>query len=61
MESKLKITEEIRQELTEKSIIICTHILADETEVDCIDMFYQDQYPDLEIVEVKASAFTIPE
>ena len=61
MESKLKITEEIRQELTDKSIIICTHILADETEVDCIDIFYQDQYPTLELVQVKVSQFGIPE
>ena len=61
MESKLKITEEIRQELTEKCIIICTHILADETEVDCIDDSYASEYPDLQLVQVQPSKFTTPQ
>jgi hypothetical protein len=53
MENKLKITEDIRQQLTDKGIVICTYVLENDTEADCIDTIYQNDYPFLEVVTKK--------
>ena len=51
---KLKIIESYRESLTQNKIVICTYILSsDNSEVDCIEMEYQEDYPMFEIVIVK--------
>lgn len=52
---KLQITEDLRKELQDKCIVVCTHTLSDGTEIDCIEIDYQSQYPQLNIVEVFSS------
>tara|TARA_R110000850_G_scaffold247387_1_gene372293 strand:+ start:2087 stop:2251 length:165 start_codon:yes stop_codon:yes gene_type:complete len=50
---KLKIIESYRESLTQNGIVICTYILtSDNSEVDCIDMEYESQFPMFEIVIV---------
>lgn len=49
----LKVTDDLRQELTEKCIVICTyHLVSDSSEVDCITYEYKNDYPQLEEVDV---------
>jgi hypothetical protein len=45
----LKITEIYREPLTQANIVICTYMTT-QGEVDCIDLSYQAQYPDFEVV-----------
>jgi hypothetical protein len=61
MEYKLRVTDEIRNELNTKLIDVITRVLADGSEVDCIDLSHTADYPNLEVVEVKiVNNFTIP-
>jgi hypothetical protein len=61
MNTVLKITEDIRDELSAKGIVICTYILTDDSEADCIDIEYSSEYPNLEQVEYKPiNYFPIP-
>ena len=49
----LKVTDDLRQELTEKCIVICTYrFVSDNSEVDCIMYEYKNEYPQLEEVDV---------
>ena len=49
----LKVTDDLRQELTEKCIVICTYrLVSNNSEVDCIAYDYKDEYPQLEEVDV---------
>ena len=49
----LKVTDDLRQELTEKCIVICTYrLVSDNSEVDCIMYEYKYEYPQLEEVDV---------
>lgn len=55
---RLKIIEDIREELTSSGIVICTYKDLQGNEFDGIDMLYQAQYPDLEVVEsIKNNVF----
>ena len=47
----LKIIESYREQLTADNIVICTYITT-EGEADCIDMMYQPEYPQFEVVDV---------
>ena len=56
----LKIEEEKRKELTEKGIVICTYIRADNNkEIDAISIEYKNEYPTFVEVKVKDSEFYI--
>lgn len=49
----LKIVDSYRQELSNKTIIICTYYeLPNMNEVDCIDIIYQSEYPQFDVVNV---------
>ncbi len=49
----LKVTDDLRQELTEKCIVICTYrLVSDNSEVDCIMYEYKNEYPQFEEVDV---------
>jgi len=49
----LKITENLRGQLTSDNVVICTYIDSiDNNEVDCIDISYQSEYPELELITV---------
>lgn len=53
---KLKIIDSYRDSLTQNDIVICTYFLSsDNSEVDCIEIEYQADYPMFEIVIVKES------
>jgi len=54
---KLKITENLRQDLIESQVVVCTYLDLDNNEIDCIDMVHQDDYPELELVEVQPDTF----
>ena len=48
-----KIIDDLRQELTEKCIVICTYrLVSDNSEVDRIVYEYKNEYPQLEEVDV---------
>jgi hypothetical protein len=47
----LKIIESYREQLTADNIVICTYITT-QGEADCIDMMYQPDYPQFEVVDV---------
>lgn len=49
---KLKIKEELREELTNNNIVICTYIDINGDEFDGISYEYKDLYPDLEEIEI---------
>jgi hypothetical protein len=49
----LKISEDKREELTANNIVICTYILEDESEADCIDISLKSKYPNFIEVTVK--------
>ncbi len=53
----LRITEEIRKELSEAGIIICTYNDVNGDEFDGIAYEYSDDYPDLEVVKINISNF----
>jgi hypothetical protein len=53
----LRITEEIRKELSESGIIICTYTDVNGDEFDGITYEHSDDYPDLEVVEINISNF----
>ena len=49
----LKVTDDLRQELTDKCIVICTYrLVSNNSEVDCIVYDYKSEYPQLEEVDV---------
>jgi len=54
---KLKITENLRQNLNESLVVVCTYLDLENNEIDCIDMVHQEDYPELEIVEVQSNTF----
>lgn len=56
---KLKIIDSYRQELTTNGIVICTYLDMQDNEVDCIDLIYQEQYPQFELIEVQQSTSDI--
>lgn len=56
---KLKIIYSYREELTTKGIVICTYIDLQDNEVDCIDLIYEEEYPNFEIIEVKENNIEI--
>jgi hypothetical protein len=49
----LKIAEDKREELTANNIVICTYILEDEREADCIHISFKSKYPNFIEVTVK--------
>ena len=49
---RLKIQENIRAELINKNIVICSYYDNENNIVDCIDLKYSESYPDFEEVEV---------
>lgn len=49
----LKVTENLRDQLSSNNIVICTYIDSiDNNEVDCVDISYQSEYPELELITV---------
>ncbi len=48
----LKINENIREDLAKLDIVVCSYQVADGSIADCIDLIYQDQFPNLEKIEV---------
>jgi len=53
----LKIIESYVEELNSKNIVICSYELLNDPSVivECIDMMYQEQYPEFEVVEIVGS------
>jgi hypothetical protein len=50
----LEIIESYTTELTEKNIVICSYLLQQDPSivVDCIDISYEEEYPQFNIVDV---------
>ena len=48
----LKITENLRKDLTERGIVICTYIDTAGDQFDGIDINFSSEYPDLEKIEI---------
>jgi hypothetical protein len=48
----LKIIESYRAQLTADNIVICTYLTEQYGECDCIDISYEAEYPQFEVVDV---------
>jgi len=57
----LKIIKSYEQELTDNNIVIVSYYeVPNYNEVECIDIFYQSQYPQFEVIEVSTTPYPTP-
>ena len=56
---KLKIIESYREELTTKGIVVCTYLDMQNNDVDCINLIYEEEYQNFEIIEVQENNINI--